>query len=554
MTDPVGNKTQWAYDADDRLTTLTQPNNATVTYVYDNDGELTDTTDADGRRTTYSYNADGDQTGETWVGASPAEKITYTYDADNEMTGAADTYATLTFTYNNDGELATDVTSGPGTPQPTVTLTYSYDQLGDETSVTDSLSSQGITTYAYDVAQRLTTITTSYGGSAGPQVTYTYDGANRLTAIARTDGSAAGVYATIVYDNANRVVSIVDYSHLATTHSGYNNTPLVTYVYSYDDASRVTSEQDAEGTATFTYDNANELTAVGGSRTESYSYDLNGNRTGTGYSTTVMNETATSPGYTYTYDAEGNLTAQTNTSTHVITSYTYDYRNRLTEVKVGGTIEATYTYDSLNRRVGIDDSGTQTWTVYDAKGADAEPYADFNSSGSLTERYLHGPGVVLGAVVDQLLARTSSSGTTAWYLDDNLGSVRDIVNITGVEQDHIVYDSFGNIVTETDAANGDRFKFAGMEYDATTGQYYDHAAITIPKWGFSLPRIQWVSVQATWTFTATCGTRQRTRWIPTGYKRFRYRSPFLIRLLNARRYPEASRRAPRMIQTLILGS
>ena len=36
-----------------------------------------------------AYNADGDQTGETWVGASPAEKITYSYDADNEMTGAA---------------------------------------------------------------------------------------------------------------------------------------------------------------------------------------------------------------------------------------------------------------------------------------------------------------------------------------------------------------------------------------------------------------------------------------------------------------------------------
>ena len=173
--------------------------------------------------------------------------------------------------------------------------------------------------------------------------------------------------------------------------------------------------------------------------------------------------------------AEGNLTAQTNTSTHVITSYTYDYRNRLTEVKVGGTIEATYTYDSLNRRVGVDDSGTQTWTVYDGTSADADPYADFNSSGSLTVRYLHGPGVVLGAVVDELLARTSSGGTTAWYLPDNLGSVRDIVSIAAVVQDHIVYDSFGNILTETNATNGDRFKFAGMQYDAAIGQYYDHA-------------------------------------------------------------------------------
>ena len=104
---------------------------------------LTDTTDADGRRTTYSYDADGDQTGETWVGASPSEKVTYTYDADNELTGAADSYATLTFTYDNDGWLLTDVTSGPGSGQPSVTLTYGYDQLGDETSVTDSMSSRG---------------------------------------------------------------------------------------------------------------------------------------------------------------------------------------------------------------------------------------------------------------------------------------------------------------------------------------------------------------------------------------------------------------------------
>ena len=55
--------------------------------------------------------------------------------------------------------------------------------------------------------------------------------------------------------------------------------------------------------------------------------------------------------------------------------------------------------------------------------------------------------------------------------------MRDIVSSTGTELDHIVYDSFGNIVTETDAANGDRFKFAGMEYDPTTGQYYDRARI-----------------------------------------------------------------------------
>ena len=186
-----------------------------------------------------------------------------------------------------------------------------------------------------------------------------------------------------------------------------------------------------------------------------------------------MNETATSPGTTYTYDNAGNMiTSKTGSTT---TTYTYDYRNRLTGVTTGGTVVATYTYNALNQRIGVKDSGTQTWTVYDGTSPDANPYADFNGSGSLTERYLFGPGVVNGAVMSVILARTSSGGTTAWYLTDKLGSVRDIVDTSGNELDHIVYDSFGNIVTETNATNGDRFKFAGMQYDATTGQYYDHA-------------------------------------------------------------------------------
>jgi RHS repeat-associated protein len=169
------------------------------------------------------------------------------------------------------------------------------------------------------------------------------------------------------------------------------------------------------------------------------------------------------------------MISSTNTSTDVTTTYTYDYRNRLTEVTTGGTVVEKYTYNALNQRIGVKDSGTQTWTIFDGTSPDANPYADFNGSGSLTEHYLFGPGVVNGAVMTSILARTSSGGTTAWYLTDNLGSVRDIVSTSGSELDHIVYDSFGNIVTETDAANGDRFKFAGMQYDATIGQYFDNA-------------------------------------------------------------------------------
>ena len=110
---------------------------------------------------------------------------------------------------------------------------------------------------------------------------------------------------------------------------------------------------DAEGTYTYTYDNSDELTNVdkGGTQVESYSYDLNGNRTGTGYSTTVMNETLTSPGVTYTYDSAGNMISANSGGT--FTTYTYDYRNRLTEVTQGGSVIATYTYNALDQRIGI---------------------------------------------------------------------------------------------------------------------------------------------------------------------------------------------------------
>jgi RHS repeat-associated protein len=98
-------------------------------------------------------------------------------------------------------------------------------------------------------------------------------------------------------------------------------------------------------------------------------------------------------------------------------------------------------------------------------------------------RYLFGPTVVNGAVTTGILARTSSGGTTAWYLTDQLGSVRDIVSTSGTELDHIVYDSFGTILSQSDSANGDRFLFAGMQFDATMGQYFDNARWYVPGTG-----------------------------------------------------------------------
>ena len=85
----------------------------------------------------------------------------------------------------------------------------------------------------------------------------------------------------------------------------------------------------------------------------------------------------------------------------------------------------TYTYDALDNRIGMDENGTQTWTLYDGGG---DPIMDFNSSGSLEMRYLNGPA---GDMVDTVLGRECAGGTIAWYLPDRLGTIRDLINNSG---------------------------------------------------------------------------------------------------------------------------
>ncbi len=377
-------------------------------------------------------------------------------------------YATITHAHDSGGNMLTDSTSG-GTGQPSVTLTSGYDAYHDRITLTDNIAGNaGLATFQYAAAFRLTNISASYNGTAGPQVILGYDPGNRQNSISRTiGGSGTAVNTSIVYDAANRIGTITDQTGTGTA--------LSTYVYGYDNANRVTTEVNAEGTVTYGYDSGGELLTARGSRTENYSYDSGGNRTMTGYTTGTGNELKSGGGYTFTYDKEGNTIGETQLSTHDVWTFGYDDRNRMTsavEKNSGGTTlqQVTYTYDALNHRIGVDTNSTQMWTVYDGKGADANPYADFNGSGTLLTRYVSGPAV------DELFARTSSGGTTAWYLADRLGSVRDIVNTSGTSIDHVVYDSYGNILSESSGgSNGDRFKFAGMEWDAAIEQYYDHA-------------------------------------------------------------------------------
>jgi RHS repeat-associated protein len=77
---------------------------------------------------------------------------------------------------------------------------------------------------------------------------------------------------------------------------------------------------------------------------------------------------------------------------------------------------------------------------------------------------------------------TAGAGTTSWELADELGSVRDVVSAQGTVIDHIQYDSFGNILSQSNPSNGDQFTYAQQQTDAT-GLNYDQARYYNPATG-----------------------------------------------------------------------
>ena len=489
VTDPDSNTTTYTYDADNREATETSPTGGVTTYTYDLVGNLVETVDPDGHTITYSYDADNRETGETWVnpeGGTPLDVFTTTYDADGNVTSIGDDNSSYAYTYDTDNRLASDTADYTvASDVPEVTLTYAYDGVGNTTSLSDSLG--GVISYYYNDQNQVTRVSQSGSGEDPESIDFTYDHAGNMTG--QTDnsdpyGEDEVLSTSYTYDNANNLTGISDQLP--------DSTVVASYSYTLDAADRLTQETrtwadgSSSDTTDYTYTANNQLTGVTHSNSsfanESFSYDANGNRTMTGDSTGTGNELTSDGTYDYTYDNDGNLITQTDIATGDETIYSYDFRNRLVEVQqvVGGveSVLAQYTYDALNRRIGVSEGGSTTWTVYDGKTTN--PLIDFDNSGDVTARYLNGPSP---AGVDAVLARDTPSGGVAWYLADRLGSVGDIVDNSGTVIDHIDYSAFGEVLDESDPAEGDRFKFAGMQYDSVIGQYYDQARWYDPESG-----------------------------------------------------------------------
>lgn len=425
--DANGNRNHLAYDGLDRLSywyfpSTTGPssyNPATQTAALASAGAY-NASDYE----KYGYDDNGNRNS---LRKRDGQVISYSYDALNRMT----------------------LKDAPGTLSDVI---YGYDLRGFQTSATFVSSGQGVSN-GFDGFGCQTSSTVSMGGTSriighqcdldgnrqyvthpdGNYFQYGYDGLNRLSSI--LENGSASILSQTYYPHGLRY---------AQSRSG------VTTSYNYEKNERLSGVTDdlvgtaSDVTTTFAYNSANQV--LNRMRTNDvYAFAIGAVGT-TSYSPNGLNQYSSVAGVTFGYDANGNLTSDGQTT------YAYDVENRLTSAT--GLRNATLTYDPLGRLFQVTSGSNTTQFLYDGD----ELIAEYNGSGTLLRRYVHGPGND-DPVIWYEGAGVSSSARRSLQVDHQ-GSIVSVADAVGNTLNINSYDEYG----VPGSGNVGRFQYTGQAW------------------------------------------------------------------------------------------
>ena len=338
ITDPAGRQTQFQHDSAGNLIRITSPDGTFMTYAYDGSGRLTQATDERGGVTTYSYDYAGRFSQSVRAGGETRSLIS------GKLQGLPNTAAGFGTPTNpapivRSENAKSTFTDGRGNP-----TRYTLNGLGQVTSQQDALGQA--TTTQYDASGNPTRITRPNGAvttmtydakgnlltstdPVGATTTFTYEASfNQVKTIRDPKGNLT----TINYDLKGNPVEIID---------ALNNRTQMTY----DARGLLTSVTSAVGTAVQT--------------TTSFTYDARGNL----LTTTNPKGDAT----TLAYDGAGNVFRSTDAENRG-TEFSYDPRNRLVTVLDADLKTTQYGYDAKGNLTQVRDAKNQITTfAYDAR-------------------------------------------------------------------------------------------------------------------------------------------------------------------------------------------
>ncbi len=406
--------TQLQYNLDKQLTQIIRPDGKTIAINYDSGGRLDNM-------------------------VFPRGTLDYGYDpgTGNLNSIIAPDGAILNFTY--DGFLQTGTSWGGPAGSVSGNVTQTFDNSFRVTS--RSVNGGNTINFVYDNDDLVT--------SAGAQ-TLSYDSQNGLIS-----GTTLGV--------VNDSYSFSGFGEISNYTANSNGSTVFQTQFIRDKIGRITQKvetvQGVVSTFDYFYDASGRLISVNknGLSHETFTYDSNGNRTNN--SATYddqdrLNSTATS---SYTYTDNGELLSKTdNVGT---TSYEYDALGNLMKVTLPSGNFIDYLVDGKNRRVGKKVDGTleKVWLYQ----GNLSPIAQLDAAGNVVARFVYASK---GNVPDYMI----KSGITYRIISDHLGSPRLVIDTsTGLPAQIMEYDSFGNVISDTNP-EFQPFGFGGGLYDPDT--------------------------------------------------------------------------------------
>ena len=479
MVTPDGKIFRYTYDPMGRLETQLLPNNAMVSYDYDLNGNTIVLTNP--RNISHDFDYTGVNLRRTMT--MPLSG-TYQYTYDKERNLKSITFPSgkqIVNTYNG-GLLRTTTTSEGATSynyncssilgevsRGTEKVTYGYDgSLMTSDSRTGLLNQ--VIGYGYNNDFRLTSL-----NYAGTSQSFSYDNDGLMT--------SAGSF-TITRNTQNGFpASVSDGTFINTrTFSGYGELDGNGYSiggnnkYSYaltrDLSGRITQKveivEGATDTYNYAYDLNGRLTEVKKDNlvVETYTYDANGNRlteinilrgVNRFYTVSTEDHVITAGTDIYQFDVDGFLTSKTsgsNTST-----YQYSARGELLSVTLSNGSVVTYDHDPMGRRIAKRVNGiiTEKYLWKDA----ITLLAVYDSSNNLIMRFTYADA--------RMPVSMSYNGSTYYLAYDQIGSLKAVIDASGMIVKKIDYDSFGSIISDMNPSLTVPFGFAGGLHDRDTG-------------------------------------------------------------------------------------
>ena len=407
--------TSYGYDVLGRLTQISYSGTATptVSFAYDANGNRTQITDGAGSET-FAYDALNQLTTVT----RGSDTFGYVYDPAGNLTQRSlPDGSSSALAYNDDGRLATLTGNGQ-------TTSYTYDPAGNLTKTTLPSGNGVIDNRTYDPAGRLSSLQNyaTKAGKAISQFSYSYDANGNPATISGTSPQI------LSYDNRNRLTSAC----LGTTCTNPNQIR-----WTYDPVgNRLTETRQGKFTTNYAYNPGDELTALSGATSKTFSYDQNGNQ----------------------------LTAGT-------ASYSYDLANRMLSAQAGATT-TSYSYDGLGNRLTQTSGATTTNYLWDLNAGLPQLAIERNGTTPL-RRYLYGADLV-----------SMNEGGADYYLQhDGLSSTVNITDQNGAGKLTYSYEPFGLLHSSTGTAPANVTNFNGQLLDPTTGLYDLRARMYDPSIG-----------------------------------------------------------------------